>query len=410
MNAKIAKIIWLFFLLGLFSAWAQPPLYHLKDLGTLGGGFSEAEGISPGGLVVGDSLATDGVSHLFLYDGAMHDLGAYHGTNDTYGNAVNDRGQIAAYYRVPGGSGSYPFRPLFYDGTNLADIGTLGGSSGIATGINAAGRVAGWSYLSVGSTLCDGFLYYSNALHALGGYYCDAVTVDDSNRVVGYNYIVTNYAWEAIAFVNDGTFHYLGTLGGGYSMAVCINPQGQVAGESTTTNSSTHAFLFDGTMHDLGTLGGNYSSASWINRYTNVCGVASLTNGSNHGFLYAGGVMYDLNLRLDSASAGWSISGAWAMNDNGQIVGTGSNPHFGLEQHAVFLLPCPVLVHPGCAGTNFCFSFQTISNASYAIECNCDLGTTNWTPLENRIGDGSLMQYLVPMTNATQRFFRVRQP
>jgi probable HAF family extracellular repeat protein len=393
-----------------FSAPATSPCYHVTDLGTLGGGYSEAEGISPGGLVVGDSLAADGVSHLFLYDGAMHDLGAYHGTNNTYGNAVNDRRQIAAYYKVPGGSGNYPYRPLFYDGTNLTDIGTLGGNYGVASGINAAGRVAGWSYVTNGSTLCDGFLYYSNAMHALGGYYCDAVTLDDSNRVVGYNYTVVNLTWEAIAFVNDGTFHYLGTLGGGYSMSVCINPQGRIVGESTTTNSQTHAFFYDGAMHDLGTLGGNYSSASWINDRTNICGAATLASGDQHGFLYASGVMYDLNSLLDPASAGWDIGGAWAMNDAGQIVGTGAHPRSGLETHAVLLTPCPVLVQIGCVGTNFGFSFQTISNSVYSLEYNDDLRTNQWQFLESLIGDGSFLHCLVPMTNGTHRFFRLRMP
>jgi probable HAF family extracellular repeat protein len=403
-----------FLLLALISCWSlavpvAAPLYHVTDLGTLGGFYSEAEGISPGGLVTGFFLAADGVSHLFLYDGVMHDLGAYHGTNATFGTAINDHRQIAGYYRVPGAPGDYPFHALFYDGTNLNDIGTLGGSGSTATGINAAGRLAGWSYETPGSTLCDGFLYYSNALHALGGYNCDAVTVDDSNRVVGYNYIVTNSAWEPIAFINDGTFHYLGTLGGDYSMAVCINPSGRVVGESTTSGGATHGFFYDGAMHDLGTLGGGYSSAYWLNRCGDVCGVASVPKGDFHGFLYTGGVMYDLDSLLDASSAGWVIAGAWSMNDAGQIAGTGFTPVTGHE-HAVMLTPCPQLIQPGVVGANFSFWLQTVSNAGYTIEYNDDLGTTNWSALESLTGDGSLMPCLVPMTNGAQRFFRVRQP
>jgi probable HAF family extracellular repeat protein len=383
--------------------------FHLTDLGTLGGASSEAEGISPGGLVVGDSLASNGVSHLFLYDGQMHDLGAYLGTNDTYGNAINDRRQIAAYYHVPGGTGSYPYRPLYYDGTNLTDIGTLGGGYAIATGINAAGRVAGWSYVTNGSLLHDGFLYYSNAMHALGGYYCDAVTVDDSNRVVGYNYTYTNSAWKALAFIHDGMFHYLGTLGGTYSMAVCINPAGQVAGESYTTNGNTHAYFYNGSMHDLGTLGGTYSSACWINNRSDICGVASLTNGNQRAFFYTGGVMYDLNSLLEPASAGWVISGAWAMNDAGQIAGTGTDPVSG-QQHAVLLTPGLQLIQPGCVGTNFTFAFGTVSNQSYTIQHNDNLTTTNWVFFTNLTGNGSLMQIFAPATNVSQSYFRVRQP
>jgi len=86
---------------------------------------------------------------------------------------------------VPGATGPYPYHAAFYDGTNFLDIGTLGGNGSVASGVNASGRVAGWSYLTNGSTICDGFVYYGGGMHRVNGYYCDAVTVDDSNRVVG---------------------------------------------------------------------------------------------------------------------------------------------------------------------------------------------------------------------------------
>lgn len=70
----------------------------------------------------------------------------------------------------------------------------------------------------------------------------------------------------------------------------------------------------------------------------------------------------------------------------------------------------PQLFQPACVGTNFAFSFQTASNAGYTVEYNDDLRGTNWQILEIMTGDGSLMPCLVPMTNTTQRFFRVRQP
>ena len=388
------------------SIAAVPPRYHLTDLGGLGGTNSVAEGISPGGLVTGQALAPDGVWHLFLYDGVMHDLGAVNGTNDTYGDAVNDHRQIAGYYRVPGVTNNYPFHALFYDGNNLNDLGTLGGASSQATGINSAGRIAGWSYLTNGSTLCDGFLYYSNALHRLYGYYDIAVTVDDSNRVVGYNYTYTNSAWKALAYIYNGSFRYLGTLGGNYSMSVAINSAGQAAGESTTTNGHTHAFFYDGAMHDLGTLGGNYSSASWLNNRGDVCGVASLTNGDERAFLYTGGVMYDVNSLLDAASANWIVEGAWSMNDASQLVGSGTDPVSG-QRHAVLLEHCPVLTGAHCEGTNFVFSFQTTSNYMYMLDYNDDLRTTNWRFLEFLPADGTPLRCAVPMTNTAPRFFRV---
>ncbi len=68
------------------------------------------------------------------------------------------------------------------------------------------------------------------------------------------------------------------------------------------------------------------------------------------------------------------------------------------------------LVQPQGLGTHFTFSFQTVTNTSYSVEYTDDLYTTNWNFLEALNGNGSLMQYVVPMTNGAQRFFRMRTP
>jgi len=68
------------------------------------------------------------------------------------------------------------------------------------------------------------------------------------------------------------------------------------------------------------------------------------------------------------------------------------------------------LLHPVCVGTSFTFSFGTVSNQSYTVQHNDDLTTTNWVFYTNLTGSGSLMQVFAPATNATHRFFRVRQP
>jgi hypothetical protein len=73
--------------------------------------------------------------------------------------------------------------------------------------------------------------------------------------------------------------------------------------------------------------------------------------------------------------------------------------------------PTPIrLVQPGSVGTNFAFSFQTVGYFSYIVQYNDDLNSTNWQYLETLTGNGSLVQCLVPMTNTTQRFFRLHQP
>ena len=76
-----------------------------------------------------------------------------------------------------------------------------------------------------------------------------------------------------------------------------------------------------------------------------------------------------------------------------------------------------LIVPPNCkslirvvSGGNLTFSFSTVSNQSYTIQRNDDLATTNWVFYTNFTGNGSLLQLVSPVTNAPQRYFRLRQP
>src|ERR687898_2708347 len=76
-------------------------------------------------------------------------------------------------------------------------------------------------------------------------------------------------------------------------------------------------------MQDLGTLGGTQgSSALGINDAGQVVGYSGIPDGSLHAFLYSDNQIYDLNT-LISASSGWVLEDATAINTSGQIVGEG---------------------------------------------------------------------------------------
>ena len=79
---------------------------------------------------------------------------------------------------------------------------------------------------------------------------------------------------------------YLGTLGGGTSVGVAINAQGQVAGSADTADGVRHAFRWtpSGGMLDLGTLGGTFSSGQAINAPGQVTGYAATADGGTHAF------------------------------------------------------------------------------------------------------------------------------
>jgi probable HAF family extracellular repeat protein len=183
----------------------------------------------------------------------------------------------------------------------MQDLGTLGGSYSYAWGINDNGQVAGTSRLP------------NSLKHA--------------------------FRWQSGVGMLD-----LGTLpGGDYSDSGGINLGGQVTGGGTLTigGSDLHACLWRSGfgMQDLGTLGGSESFGRGINSKGQVIGESTIGNGNTHAFVWdAIGGMQDLNA-LIAPNSGWVLQGATAINNEGQIVGAGTNP-LG-AQDAFLLTPLP---------------------------------------------------------------------
>src|SRR3954467_2692767 len=71
--------------------------YHLTDLGTFGGDWSQALGINNKGQVVGSASRADGIRRAFLYDhGVMIDMGSLQGENgQSLAAAINEQGPSA---------------------------------------------------------------------------------------------------------------------------------------------------------------------------------------------------------------------------------------------------------------------------------------------------------------------------
>lgn len=144
---------------------------------------------------------------------------------------------------------------------------------------------------------------------------------------------VTNGAYRA--FLYDGAWTNLGTLGGSQSFAFGVNDSRLVVGRSLTANGVNRAFLWTpgGTngvagnpqMKDLGTFtGGTHSEADGINAAGQITGYAQ-TSSRDHAFRYSGGTMTDIGALLSMAlpnSYGLSI------NDAGHIVGMAYDPFF----------------------------------------------------------------------------------
>jgi probable HAF family extracellular repeat protein len=300
-------------------------LYSVVDLGTLGGGFSEAFALNNLGHVTGRSTTSSGQIHAFHYNGAsMTDLGTLGGTQSE-GNGINDSDLVVGWsYNASGNT-----RAFYYSGS-ITDIGTLGGNHGLAYDVDNAGVIVG--------ELVDNSprpFQYSGTITTLanptGGTGYRARAINNTGQIAAYVGIGSG----ARAFIYDGaTRTDLGTLGGDISEPFDINATGHVVGYAQlipATGNPTHAFFYDGTtMVDLG--GSSFSAAYALDDADNVVGT---DNGV--AFLYQGAGLVDLNT-LISPSSGWFLQSAQDINNNGQIVGYGT--HDG-QHHAFLLNPVP---------------------------------------------------------------------
>ncbi len=121
-------------------------------------------------------------------------------------------------------------------------------------------------------------------------------------------------------------------------------------------------------MTDLGTLGG--SSIAWaINNNGQIVGAFS-RNGSDRAFIYENGSMFDLNTLLP-ANFGWTLQDAYGINDLGQIIAYGISPN-GTYQ-GFLLSPVPI---PECG---------TVSAGIFACLCLLSGIVWNKTSLDAKI-------------------------
>jgi probable HAF family extracellular repeat protein len=352
-----------FALLAAQAATAQQ--YKVIDLGTLGG-QSFGLDISRSGAVTGDSYiacAECALSHAFLYrNGIMQDLGTLPEGSFSSGYGISE-GERRKEVLVTGSSNfesctfdnCSPIHAVLFKNGNVIDLGTLpGGTDSQGYAVNREGDVTGWAD--------DGhnqhpFLYSDGHMQDLGtlpggvaGFGMDLTEGESKDRdtkgtnhrdreesvqVTGFS--STGAGPEHAFLYRNGNMQDLGTLPGGNSSAgYAINQAGQVTGYSNAPDGAAHAILYShGVMHDLGTLPGRSESfGTGINRSGQIVGFSRIGFDSR-AFLYSHGAMQDLN-DLISSTSGWVLEFANAINDRGQITGTGNH---GGEEHAFRLTP-----------------------------------------------------------------------
>jgi|GEM_PF-2380129 len=236
----------------------------------------------------------------------------------------------------------------------MRDLGTLGGLTSTAFGINDADQVVGISDTTPGLGKGHGlegshaFLWTPGGtdgvkgnpqmkdLGTLGGPLSQANDVNNAGQVVGLSFNAEGV--EHAVLWNPGSggemlMMDLGTLGGENSEAISTNEQGQVVGFSETGDGGIHAFLWtpggtDGVtgnpqMKDLGTLEDFSSLASGINESGQISGIVAHLDANGepteiHAVLWTP----EHDIVILDALGGFN-SGAQGINNSGQVVGAG---------------------------------------------------------------------------------------
>ena len=231
----------------------------------------------------------------------IDDLGTL-GGNSSYALGINNTGSVTgASFKAPGPHGGILHAFRYVDGLGMVDVGALPTADlSEGQGINANGAIVGGSFVNPGGGVeVNAFLADPNLnLTDIGTptRYSYAWDVNNSGHVTGEadNGLLQTHAflWHRSLGMQD-----LGTLGGSRSVGRSINEHGQVAGESAIRNdSAVHAFRFSGGegMRDLGTLGGRKSSGYGINDYGEVVGesdVQLVLNPTPSAFAFPGTIL-----------------------------------------------------------------------------------------------------------------------
>lgn len=303
-------------------AGCASPVYKVT---VVAGPGSAALGINQHGHTVGYLDAGGGVQHAFVNSGAgATDLGTLGGTNSRAWG-INASGQVVGQSEIPGGAN----RAFLHDGLAMTSLGTLGGNDSVAKAINRDGTIVGsarqadneWRAFSYS----NGAMANLGTLPSSGRFYSFSHAINDLGQIGGSSsageYSAPEAPQHAFLRRTSGLMDDLGTFGGVYSESFGINELGEVVGVAATAELLLdNAFLYaGGVLNDLGNLGGGYAQAFGINNRSQVVGTSGGAT-PPRGFLVERGTMVALDTLV---GPGWTITDARAINDDGQIAGTG---------------------------------------------------------------------------------------
>jgi probable HAF family extracellular repeat protein len=360
-------IITVFALTGFFSAPAVALEWSIKDVGNLGGDDQYAAnvehlalGINNQGQVVGLSITPlqifRGEPYSFLQafvsaanGGSLtniHEVTAFFNNKPersiettSWATAINDAGivvfQADRFHALPAALYSPP--PYIYG----YPVGPYNGGFLRATGINNQGQIVGEQQYSPVAFVSSMDGSYYEFRDSEGSPLASIATgINDTGQILlnGGIYGKQPHIWSE----NEGA-RAIATRPDLYVITVGITNAGQVLGNEYQPNGQSVAFLTGpngGDLMYLDTLGGSFNEARGLNELGQVVGHSMTEDGLFHAFFTGpnGQGLTNLEIETDIMDAGWSNIRVAAINDLGQIAGTGN--HNGIRR-PFLLSPVP---------------------------------------------------------------------
>jgi probable HAF family extracellular repeat protein len=354
------------------AALAQTTItrYEVVDLGAAAGASTVCpcftnNDINESGEAAGFFFGTDGTYNAFAFtNGAMDDISAP-GDNRAFGRGINDLGWVVGW------TDFFSVQHAFlHDGTDLIDLGTLGGTYSDANDVNNAGQVVGDASTPFPEDDSHAAVWQDGAwtdLGTLGGPLSEAMAINEAGMIVGWSW---NAEWDAKAVYWNpdltGPFELpsFSTLRR-FTYADDVNEAGVIVGrveiEPFEAGPSWRAARWvDGEVEDLGLLpeageGENQylltPHTSTMARAVNDAGVIvglSLPQSDTPlrpgPFIYKNATMTNLNdLLVEGFATPWIINDVSSINDSGTIGATART----VEDHhskAVLLVPVELLL------------------------------------------------------------------
>jgi probable HAF family extracellular repeat protein len=282
-------------LLFVAAVHAGPP-YHFTSIDYPGAVLTNAQGISPGGDIVGAYTDTSGKQHGFLLSNGNFTSIDFPGAVATTARGINPGGEIVGSYSTAVGSPPPSIHGFLLNQGTYSTVQFPAGPSGVPHGTIAQRIMPNGDIL--------GCLHDTDLMSTMYGFMRTAAgytglslrasmnngATPDGNHVVGlYTDMMTGFNHGYT--IDFGTLTPFDVPGSNFTNAWDINPQGEIVGVFRDTALKLHGFVRSqsGDFSTIDFPGATATRAFGLNPGSDVVGTYVDSAGKTHGFLLSRG-------------------------------------------------------------------------------------------------------------------------